>query len=65
MTFSQLGDEIEVANVKFGSRARCIYAPMAELYEWPEQMFDVVMAGAIVEPRRLELREDRRFRKRT
>lgn len=34
---------------KFGSRARCVYAPMAELYEWPEQMFDVVMAGAIVE----------------
>lgn len=34
---------------KFGSKARCVYAPMPELYEWPEQMFDVVMAGAIVE----------------
>jgi O-methyltransferase len=34
---------------KFGSQARCVYAPMPELYEWPEQMFDVVMAGAIVE----------------
>jgi SAM-dependent methyltransferase len=34
---------------KFGSSARCVYAPMVELYEWPEQMFDVVMAGAIVE----------------
>lgn len=37
------------ARHKFGSAARCVYAPMAELYEWPEQMFDVVMAGAIVE----------------
>lgn len=34
---------------KFGSRARCVYAPMAELYEWEAQSFDVVMAGAIVE----------------
>ncbi|WFS09077.1 hypothetical protein [Methylobacterium sp. 391_Methyba4] len=34
---------------KYNSRAKCIYAPMPELYEWPEQMFDVVMAGAIVE----------------
>ena len=34
---------------KFGSAAKCVYAPMIELYEWPEQMFDVVMAGAIVE----------------
>ncbi|SDM84998.1 O-methyltransferase [Methylobacterium phyllostachyos] len=34
---------------KFGSSARCVYAPMIELYEWPAQMFDVVMAGAIVE----------------
>ncbi|MBE7199964.1 MAG: methyltransferase domain-containing protein, partial [Parafilimonas terrae] len=34
---------------KFGSAAQCVYAPMAELYEWPAQMFDVVMAGAIVE----------------
>ncbi|SFM25773.1 hypothetical protein SAMN05192568_102441 [Methylobacterium pseudosasicola] len=34
---------------KFDSRSRCVYAPMAELYEWPVQIFDVVMAGAIVE----------------
>lgn len=34
---------------KFDSKAKCVYAPMPELYEWPEQMFDVVMAGAIVE----------------
>ena len=34
---------------KFGSSAKCVYAPMIELYEWPAQMFDVVMAGAIVE----------------
>lgn len=34
---------------KNGSRAKCVYAPMPELYEWPEHMFDVVMAGAIVE----------------
>ncbi|SFI05287.1 hypothetical protein SAMN02799642_00550 [Methylobacterium brachiatum] len=34
---------------KYNSRAKCVYAPMPELYEWPEQMFDVVMAGAIVE----------------
>ena len=34
---------------KFGSAAKCVYAPMVELYEWPAQMFDVVMAGAIVE----------------
>lgn len=34
---------------KNNSKAQCVYAPMAELYEWPEQMFDVVMAGAIVE----------------
>lgn len=34
---------------KNNSKAQCVYAPMPELYEWPEQMFDVVMAGAIVE----------------
>lgn len=34
---------------KLGSKARCVYAPMTELYEWEEQSFDVVMAGAIVE----------------
>ena len=34
---------------KFNSRAKCVYAPMPELYEWREQSFDVVMAGAIVE----------------
>lgn len=34
---------------KYNSKAKCVYAPMPELYEWPEQMFDVVMAGAIVE----------------
>ncbi|MCJ2141131.1 class I SAM-dependent methyltransferase [Methylobacterium sp. E-066] len=34
---------------KFNSQSKCVYAPMAELYEWPEKMFDVVMAGAIVE----------------
>lgn len=34
---------------KFNSKAKCVYAPIAELYEWPEQTFDVVMAGAIVE----------------
>ncbi|SEG56873.1 hypothetical protein SAMN04488144_1243 [Methylobacterium sp. 190mf] len=34
---------------KYNSNAKCVYAPMPELYEWPEQMFDVVMAGAIVE----------------
>lgn len=34
---------------KFGSKARCVYAPMAQLYEWEAQSFDVVMAGAIVE----------------
>jgi len=32
----------------FGSRAGCIYAPHAELYEW-SRSFDVVIAGAIVE----------------
>lgn len=37
------------ARHKLGSNAKCVYAPMTELYEWPEQMFDVVMAGAIVE----------------
>lgn len=34
---------------KLGSKARCVYAPMPELYEWEEQSFDVVQAGAIVE----------------
>ncbi|MEH3064930.1 MAG: hypothetical protein PGN33_20050 [Methylobacterium radiotolerans] len=34
---------------KLGSSARCVYAPMPELYEWEAQSFDVVMAGAIVE----------------
>ncbi|MCJ2071659.1 methyltransferase domain-containing protein [Methylobacterium sp. J-030] len=34
---------------KYNSHAKCVYAPMSELYEWPEGMFDVVMAGAIVE----------------
>ena len=34
---------------KFNSQAKCVYAPIPELYEWPEQSFDVVMAGAIVE----------------
>ena len=34
---------------KFNSKAKCIYAPIAELYEWKAQQFDVVMAGAIVE----------------
>lgn len=34
---------------KFNSKARCVYAPMAQLYEWEAQSFDVVMAGAIVE----------------
>ena len=33
---------------KFGSKAKCVYAPIPELYEWDTQ-FDVVMAGAIVE----------------
>lgn len=32
---------------RFQSRAECIYAPHAELYEWDRQ-FDVVVAGAIV-----------------
>jgi hypothetical protein len=32
----------------FGSRAECIYAPHAELYEW-DRRFDVVIAGAIIE----------------
>ena len=34
---------------KLNSRAKCVYAPIPELYEWPEQSFDIVMAGAIVE----------------
>ena len=34
---------------KFGSKAKCVYAPIADLYEWEEQSFDIVMAGAIVE----------------
>jgi hypothetical protein len=34
---------------KFNSKAKCTYTPLSELYEWPEKMFDVVMAGAIVE----------------
>ncbi|WP_353959837.1 class I SAM-dependent methyltransferase [Methylobacterium longum] len=34
---------------KYNSQAKCVYAPIPELYEWPEKSFDVVMAGAIVE----------------
>lgn len=34
---------------KLNSKAKCVYAPHQELYEWPEQMFDVVQAGAIIE----------------
>ncbi|MGH1587341.1 hypothetical protein ACRBEV_02015 [Methylobacterium phyllosphaerae] len=34
---------------KHNSKAKCVYAPLPDLYEWPEQSFDVVMAGAIVE----------------
>ena len=34
---------------KFNSKAKCVYAPMAQLYEWEAQSFDVVQAGAIVE----------------
>jgi SAM-dependent methyltransferase len=30
------------------SKARCVYAPIHQLYEW-DQMFDVVLAGAIIE----------------
>jgi SAM-dependent methyltransferase len=33
---------------KMGSKARCVYAPIADLYEW-ETSFDVVTAGAIIE----------------
>ncbi len=33
---------------KFSSNARCIYAPLTDLYEW-DLSFDVVMAGAIIE----------------
>lgn len=33
---------------KYKSKARCVYAPIQDLYEW-ETQFDVVLAGAIVE----------------
>lgn len=33
---------------KFGSKNKCIYAPIPDLYEW-DQKFDVVIAGAIIE----------------
>lgn len=34
---------------KYNSKAKCVYAPHQELYEWPAEMFDVVQAGAIIE----------------
>jgi SAM-dependent methyltransferase len=34
---------------EYGSKARCVYEPIADLYEWDDTVFDIVVAGAIVE----------------